>query len=114
MMELKYKSENLIFSHNFFFFFFTVLLQIATFLCVLEGNFFFKLKGNLYDQRKYSAEQRKAGLSVTPPLPPLTGLDLTLLKGRRVQAGCAHLPGAKRVCAHCLHAQAGANTRADA
>lgn len=70
--------------------------------------------GNLYDERKYSAEQRKAGLSVTPPLPPLTGLDLTLLKGRRVQAGCAHLPGAKRVCAHCLHAQTGPDTRADA
>lgn len=86
------------------------------FTVLLEGLFFFfKLNtANWFDERKYSAEQHKAGLSVTPPRPPLTSLDLTLLKGRRVQAGCAHLPGAKRVCAHGLHAQAGPDTRANA
>lgn len=65
-------------------------------------------------QRKYSAEQRKAGLSVTPLLPPLTGLDLTLLKGRWVQAWCAHLPGAKWVRVYRLHPQTRPNTRANA
>lgn len=52
-------------------------------------------------------ERRRAGLSVTPRPPPLTGLHLTLLKGRRVQAWCAHLPAAKRVCVDRLHPQTG-------
>lgn len=60
--------------------------------------------------RKYSTERRRAGLSVTPPPPPLTGLHLTLLKGRWVQAGGAHLPGAKRVRVDRLHAQTRSNT----
>lgn len=61
-------------------------------------------------RRKYSMERRRAGLSVTPPPPPLTGLHLTLLKGRWVQAGGAHLPGAKWVCVYRLHPQTGADT----
>lgn len=65
-------------------------------------------------QRKYSAEQRRAGLSVTPLPPPLTGLHLTLLKGGWVQAWCAHLPGAKRISAYCRHSQTRADARADA
>lgn len=60
--------------------------------------------------RKYSRERRRAGLSVTPRPPPLTGLHLTLLKGRWVQAWCAHLPGAKRVRVDSLHAQTRSNT----
>lgn len=60
--------------------------------------------------RKYSMERRRAGLSVTPLPPPLTGLHLTLLKGRWGQARCAHLPGAKGVCVYSLHPQTWSNT----
>lgn len=43
-----------------------------------------------------------------------TGLHLTLLKGRWVQAWGAHLPGAKRVGVYRWHPQTRTNTRADA
>ena len=55
--------------------------------------------------------QRKRRAHSQPTPQPLTGLHLTLLEGRGVESGGAHLPGDERVAADRRHPQAGAHPR---
>jgi len=67
-------------------------------LSVLELNL--QIRAIIIIAEEIQRRAAQGGLSVTPLPPPLTGLHLTLLKGRRVQAWCAHLPGSKRISAY--------------